>query len=307
MVIKNPNHMCIATNKLKILDFSNYLPAGTCYSSYLKTYLGGCKCSDKIRCVCGLGRGFFPYEYITSFYKLNETSLPPIRAFDSKLKNTSCSTNEYKRVEWVWNHYKMKSIKDLLIWYNSLDVKPFVLAVQKQRELYRTFDLDMLMDGVSLPSLAEKVMYQTLYKTLDPIQRLQREAFRFPEHRFCGYRKQDEDAKRQINMSISHLNDLLIKQQYSCQHCGCTLSEENASADRIDNKQGHIDGNIVMSCIHCNVSRKTMSINRFGYMKRIEANADKLVWSIDTENKDIYHKMKANITGGPSIVFNRYA
>jgi len=39
----------------------------------------------------------------------------------------------------------------------------------------------------------------------------------------------------------------------------------------------------------------------------MEANGDKLVYSIDEEEKEIYHKMKANIAGGPSIIFNRFA
>ncbi|GMF09598.1 unnamed protein product [Phytophthora lilii] len=53
-VIKNPSCMCIATSKMKMLDISNYVPAGTSYDDYLTTYLGECKCDDKIRCVCGL-------------------------------------------------------------------------------------------------------------------------------------------------------------------------------------------------------------------------------------------------------------
>jgi len=337
MVIKNPNYMCITTNTLKILDISNFLPPATSYASYLKTYLGSCKCSDKIRCVCGLGKGMFPYEYITSLDKLNETSLPPIDAFDSRLKNTTCSAKDYERVQWVWHHYQMKSIKDLLIWYNNLDVEPFVLAIQKQREQYKAFGLDMLIDGVSLPSLAEKVMYQPLYENLHPVKNHCGTAFTFPIHRFAGYQKQDQDAikeqeaklkslkesdpkfkdkcikyryiikNRKFGMSINHLNELLQQQHYSCYHCGGELSQKTASADRINNLIGHVDGNIIMSCIHCNVSRKNMSVGRFGYMKRMEANEDKLVWSIDAENSDIFHKMKANIAGGPSIIFNRYA
>ncbi|GMF30076.1 unnamed protein product [Phytophthora lilii] len=59
--IKNPSYMRIATSKMKLLDISNYVPAGTSYDNYLTTYLGGCKCDDKIRCVCGLGKGRFPY------------------------------------------------------------------------------------------------------------------------------------------------------------------------------------------------------------------------------------------------------
>lgn len=163
------------------------------------------------------------------------------------------------------------------------------------------------MDGVSLPSLAEKVMYQTLYKDLDPIKRISGDPFMFPKSRFDGYREQDKKAGREFDMSMSHLNEQLAKQHHSCKHCGCALTVGNVSADRINNTKGHVDGNIVMSCIPCNCARKDMSIGGFGYMKRIEANTDKLVWSIDADNKDIYQNMKDNIAGGPSIIFNRYA
>ncbi|GMF34793.1 unnamed protein product [Phytophthora lilii] len=39
----------------------------------------------------------------------------------------------------------------------------------------------------------------------------------------------------------------------------------------------------------------------------MESNANRLVYSIDKEQKEIYSMMKANIAGGPSIIFNRYA
>ncbi|ETL50244.1 hypothetical protein L916_00478, partial [Phytophthora nicotianae] len=85
-VIKNPSYMCIGTSNMKMLDISNYVPAGTSYSKYLSTYLGNCKCDDKVRCVCGLGKGIIPYEYITSFDVLHETEIPPKSAFGSKLR-----------------------------------------------------------------------------------------------------------------------------------------------------------------------------------------------------------------------------
>uniref|UniRef100_H3GPU1 DNA-directed DNA polymerase n=1 Tax=Phytophthora ramorum TaxID=164328 RepID=H3GPU1_PHYRM len=222
-VTKNPSYMCIATSNMKMLDISNYVPAGTSYDKYLTTYLGGCKCDDKIRCVCGLGKGLFPYEYITAFNVLNQTTIPPKSAFDSKLRGTSISDDEYERVKFVWGYYGMKSIKDLLVWYNNLDVVPFIKAIKAQRELFMRFDLDMFAD------------------------------------------------------------------------------------DRINNKIGHIDGNVLVSCIKCNTARKDMSLRGFRYKKLLEFNSDRLVYSIDKEEKDIYAKMKANIAGGPSIIFNRYA
>ncbi|KAG2872183.1 hypothetical protein PC118_g24197 [Phytophthora cactorum] len=170
----------------------------------------------------------------------------------------------------------MKSIKDLLIWYNNLDVVPFIKAIKAQRELFKRFDLDMFADGVSLPGLSEKVMYQTCFNNLQYPDKKPANAFQFPAKRMGGYKSQDAKAKRKF-------------------------------ADRINNNLGHIDGNILISCVKCNSARKDMSLGGFRYKKLLEFNSDRLVYSIDKEEKDIYAKMKANIAGGPSIIFNRYA
>ncbi|KAG2766991.1 hypothetical protein Pcac1_g21725 [Phytophthora cactorum] len=306
-VIKNPSYMCIATSDMKMLDISNYEPAGTSYAKYLSTYLGDCKCDNKIRCVCGLGKGIFPYEFITSFNVLSQTTIPPKSAFDSELRGTSISDDEYKRVQFVWEHYGMKSIKDLLIWYNNLDVVPFIKAIKAQRELFKRIDLDMFADGVSLPGLSEKVMYQTCFDNLQYPSKKSLQAFRFPSKRMSGYKSQDVEAKREFGMTLGHLDRLLNQHKYLCGLCYGPLSAETASADRINNKLEHIDGNILISCISCNTARKDMSLKGFRYKKLLEFNSDRLVYSIDKEEKDIYGKMKANIAGGPSIIFNRYA
>ncbi|TYZ57451.1 hypothetical protein PybrP1_010839 [[Pythium] brassicae (nom. inval.)] len=305
--VKNPSYMCIATDRLRMLDISNYLPAGTSYDQYLKTYTKGCQCEDKIRCVCGLGKGFFCYEYIDSYDRIFETSLPPREAFDSKLKNTKCSEEEYERLKFVWTRYNMKTIKDLLIWYNNLDVVPFIDAINAHREQFKAFGLDTLIDGISLPSLAEKVMYEICYSGLSKPPTITGTPFKFPQSRFDSYRDQDIKSKRKYGLTIEHLNNLLADQSYSCAHCGCALNEENASADRINNFEGHLDGNIIMSCTECNVKRKTMSVQDFQSLKTIEYNSDRLAYSIDDEQSEIFHKMRSNIAGGPSIIFKRYA
>ncbi|EGZ07855.1 hypothetical protein PHYSODRAFT_339760 [Phytophthora sojae] len=292
-VIKNPSYMCIATSDMKMLDISNYVPAGTSYAKYLLTYLGECKCDDKIRCVCGLGKGIFPYEYITSFDVLSQPEVPPKSAFDSALRSTSISDEDY--------------VRDLLIWYNNLDVVPFIKAIKAQRELFKRFELDMFADGVSLPGLSEKVMYQTCFNNLQQPSKEPAEAFDFPASRLSGYKTQDADADREFNMTLEHVNDLLERQKYLCGLCYKQLTADTASADRINNKLGHIDGNILISCVGCNVARKNMSLKGFRHKKLLEFNSDRLVYSIDREEKDIYTKMKANIAGGPSIIFNRYA
>ncbi|KAG3064142.1 hypothetical protein PI125_g24238 [Phytophthora idaei] len=306
-VIKNPSYMCIATSDTKILDISNYVPAGTSYKKYLSTYLDGCKYGDKIQCVCGLGKGLFAYEYIKAFEVLNETNIPLKSALDSALHGTSITNADYERVKFVWKHYEMKSIKDLLIWYNHLDVVPFIKAIEAQRELFKRFDLDMFADGVSLPGLSEKVMYQTCLNELQHPKKVSAKAFRLAAKRLSGYKHQDGVAKREFNMTLDHLNTLLKKQTYLCGLCWCQLTVDAASADRINNKLGHIDGNVCITCVQCNVARKDMPLSGFRFKNLLEFYSDKLVYSIDREEKDIYCKMKQNIAGGPSIVFNRYA
>ncbi|KAG3061867.1 hypothetical protein PI124_g21244 [Phytophthora idaei] len=185
---------------MKMLDISNYVPARTSYDKYLTTYLGGCKCDDKVRCVCGLGKGLFPYEYISSFNVLNETQVPSKSAFDSKLRGTKISDEDYERVKWAWGYYGMKPIKDLLVWYNNLDVVPFIKAIKSQRELFKRFDLDMFVDGVSLPGLSEKVMYQTCFDNLQYSSKKPAKAFQFPAKRMSGYKRQDAEAKREFGM-----------------------------------------------------------------------------------------------------------
>jgi len=155
-IIKNGGYMAIVSNTFKMLDIVNYVPAATSYAKYLDTYLGGCECKDKLRCTCELTKGVFPYEYMTSYEVLSETKLPPKDAFYSKLRCSHISDDEYERAKLIWDHYDMKKLKDYLIWYNNLDVVPFIKAIKKQRELFKRFDLDMFCDGVSLPGLSEK-------------------------------------------------------------------------------------------------------------------------------------------------------
>ncbi|GMF55092.1 unnamed protein product [Phytophthora fragariaefolia] len=180
-VMKIPSYMCITTESFTMLDIINYVHMGTSLDSYLATYLDGCKCEDKIRCTCGIAKGIFQCDYITSFEVLNETKLPPKKAFKSKLRGIIAMQEEYERIKFVWEHYGITNIKDILICYNNLDVVPFMKAIQCQGELFKRFDLDMLRDGVSHPGVSEKIMYQTCYKNLKKQPKLAAQGFGFLE------------------------------------------------------------------------------------------------------------------------------
>ena len=82
-------------------------------------------------------KGFYPYEYIESIERLNETELPDISKFYSTLKQEGISEEEYKHVQNVWNTYNCNTLKD----YHNLYLKTDVLILADAFEQFRNFFL----------------------------------------------------------------------------------------------------------------------------------------------------------------------
>ena len=168
---RNNNHMCLKTEHLKFLDITNYLAPGFSYAQFLKAY----------ECPAAKGKyqdyytltmfeifanylssytlGFFPYEWMDSLDKLEHPALPPHQAFYSSLTNKNISVEEYQYCQRVWDEQGMQTFRDFLIWYNDLDVEPFVEAVKKMMDFWRERQIDMFKDGVSVPGLTMKYLF----------------------------------------------------------------------------------------------------------------------------------------------------
>ena len=67
-------------------------------------------------------KGFYPYEFMDTEEKFNNTKLPPQKAFYSKLSGKGISEKNYKHAWNVWNTFKMKTFKDYHKFYNETDV-----------------------------------------------------------------------------------------------------------------------------------------------------------------------------------------
>ena len=142
-VVKKQDSMtCVLTDYHRIMDMVNIIGPGYSYDGYLKAF--------------GVSqtKGFFPYEWLDSLEKLNVTELPPVEAFYSALKKETIREEDYAVVVKVWRERGMKTVKDLLIWYNNLDVEPFVEAIGKQQAVYRQKGIDMLKDAFSAPGIS---------------------------------------------------------------------------------------------------------------------------------------------------------
>ncbi|XP_038054119.1 uncharacterized protein LOC119726483 [Patiria miniata] len=151
MVIKRTgSYMSLKTQKLKFLDITNYLAPGYSYAKFLKAY------------ECPSAKGFFPYEYMTDLDKLHETELPPHAAFYSTLKDENISEDDYHYCQQIWRDKSMTTLRDFLMWYNNLDVVPFLDAIHKMFEFYKERQMDMFKSAISVPGLSLQYLFLTL-------------------------------------------------------------------------------------------------------------------------------------------------
>ena len=171
-VIKRGNKfISLRTDRLCFLDISNYLGPNTTYKAYLKAF----NVSER--------KGYFPYEYVNSYAILDEQKLPEYEDFFSKLKNCNlldenCESGDcddtcnqcgeqngrdnHIFLQRVWRENNMLTIRDLLSWYNLLDVNPLLIAVQRQFTKFKTtFRMDMFKQAVTLPGLSLRYAFST--------------------------------------------------------------------------------------------------------------------------------------------------
>lgn len=68
-----------------------------------------------------LRKGVYPYEYMDSFDKFNDTDLPDIEKFYSKLNFDQLSEDDYKHAKEVWNEFEIENMGDYHNLYLMLD------------------------------------------------------------------------------------------------------------------------------------------------------------------------------------------
>ena len=78
-------------------------------------------------------KGVYPYDYVSSISKFDETQLPPKKEFYSKLNDEDITDDEYQHALNVWNEFNCKNIRD----YHDLYLKSDVLLLADVFENFR--------------------------------------------------------------------------------------------------------------------------------------------------------------------------
>lgn len=84
-------------------------------------------------------KGVFPYDYVDSFERLNETVLPSREQFYSKLYQEEINENEYEFARQVWEKFKTKTLGE----YSELYLKTDVLLLADVFENFRNTCYDI--------------------------------------------------------------------------------------------------------------------------------------------------------------------
>ena len=78
-------------------------------------------------------KGVYPYEYVNSWDRFNETQLPPIDAFYSNLNMSSISEEDYQHAQLVWKEFRIRDLGD----YHDLYLRTDVVLLANVFEAFR--------------------------------------------------------------------------------------------------------------------------------------------------------------------------
>ena len=113
------------TFKIRFIDSFKFLPASLetlvnnlpedAFNNLGRYYKG-----DELRLI--KRKGVYPYEYMNTEERFNETKLPPKETFYSRLSGEGITNEDYKHALNVWDVFKMETFKDYHELYNKTDV-----------------------------------------------------------------------------------------------------------------------------------------------------------------------------------------
>ena len=79
-------------------------------------------------------KGVYPYQYMSSWDKFEETKLPPKEAFYSKLNMSVISNEDYSHTQRVWKGFDKKNLGE----YHDLYLKTDVILLSNISEAFRS-------------------------------------------------------------------------------------------------------------------------------------------------------------------------
>ena len=68
---------------------------------------------------------------------------------------------KYIQLHEIWRENNMTTFRDWVIYYNNLDVEPFVEALEKMRRFYMNKQIDVFKQTISVPGIARILLFRS--------------------------------------------------------------------------------------------------------------------------------------------------
>ena len=122
-------------------------------------------------------KGVFPYTYFNSLSRLQDSSLPPLKAFKNDLTGEECEEEDYRFAQRAWQEAGCQTFGDYLMVYLKLDV--VLLACVFERFRQKTLEEDGLdpVHFVSLPGLSFMSAFKMTGERIDLLMDLEMYTF----------------------------------------------------------------------------------------------------------------------------------
>jgi hypothetical protein len=115
-------------------------------------------------------------------------------------------------------------------------------------------------------------LVNSLYLNIN--HQIEKVAFDELKKKLRSYKVQDDKKciyNQKLFVTCHDVLERLVMCKLKCFYCNCNLSflyedvrqKDQWTLDRIDNTCGHNNNNIVISCLDCNLKRRTMNMNTF--------------------------------------------
>jgi hypothetical protein len=99
-------------------------------------------------------------------------------------------------------------------------------------------------------------------------------------HKLAGYKQQDVKKEKHDGekfITFDEVVELLVVSQMRCKYCMkqvFILYEKQRekvqwTLDRIDNDEGHNNGNVIVACLDCNLRRRRLDADKFKFTKQM--------------------------------------